>query len=259
MKQILTILLFLLMLSCKAKKVIVTDKSNAVPTENVLTIDKIIENYDAVKIDFKTINIKSSISYEDYKQSQNVSADIKIKKDEMIHVNVKFLGFPVAKALITPKQVKYYEKVGGKYFEGSFETLSKWLGNDLDFNKLQNLLLGKAMDHLQKEKLTATLIENNYELKGLMENTENFFLIDSGTFFLKRQEYNQQSKNRKLIIEYPNFNIFPEMQVPVGLNILAMVNDKTTKIDVEYDSVTFNEELNFAYSVPEGYKKININ
>jgi hypothetical protein len=260
MRPLATILLCILLFSCKAKKgVLVAMPKSPVKENSALTVDQIIANYNNVKVDFKTINIRSSIAYEDYKNSQSVSADIKIKKDEIIHVNVKFLGFPVAKALITPKEVKYYEKVGGKYFEGNFETLSKWLGNDLNFNKLQNLLLGKALDDLTKEKLEMSLQETNYQLKATANNVEKLFLMDTNKFLLQKQEYNQPSKNRKLSVSYPNFNTFTEAILPSGMAILALVNDKTTKIDIEYDAVSFNEELNFSYSVPEGYKKININ
>jgi hypothetical protein len=50
----------------------------------------------------------------------------------------------MAKASITPTSVSYYEKIKGTYFEGDFSALSQWLGTDLDFNKIQNMLLGEA-------------------------------------------------------------------------------------------------------------------
>jgi hypothetical protein len=47
----------------------------------------------------------------------------------------------MAKASITPTSVSYY----GTYFEGDFSALSQWLGTDLDYNKIQNMLLGEAL------------------------------------------------------------------------------------------------------------------
>jgi hypothetical protein len=232
MKQFTTLLIALLLFSCKPKQTVATDKPVAIAPNTSISIDKIIENYNAVKIDFKTIHIKSSIAYEDYKQSQNVSADIKIKKDEIIHINVKFLGFPVAKALITPTQVKYYEKVGGKFFEGNFETLSKWLGNDLNFSKLQNLLIGKALDNFGKEKFEMSLDEGNYELKLVNNDLEKLFTIDSNKFLLKKQAYNQPLKNRKLTITYPNFTTFAEAIIPTGVSILALVKQQKLMLNM---------------------------
>ena len=51
----------------------------------------------------------------------------------------------------------YYEKISGEYFEGNFSSLSQFLGTDLDFNKIQNLVLGRAMDDLKQSVQTAYL------------------------------------------------------------------------------------------------------
>jgi hypothetical protein len=45
--------------------------------------------------------------------------------------------------------VSYYEKIKGTYFEGDFSALSQWLGTDLDYNKIQNML-GEPLDDLSK-------------------------------------------------------------------------------------------------------------
>jgi hypothetical protein len=36
-------------------------------------------------------------------------------------------------------------------FEGDFSALSQWLGTDLDYNKIQNLLVGEALDDLRRK------------------------------------------------------------------------------------------------------------
>ena len=135
MKKHLTILLLILLASCKSKAVLLEGNAS-----NTISADKIIMSYDNNKIDFSTLYIKASAKYEDDKQSQNVQAEIKIKKNEKILVSIRILGFTVAKALITPTSVQYYEKVGSKYFEGDYAGLSKWLGTDLDFQKFLNYL-----------------------------------------------------------------------------------------------------------------------
>ena len=113
------------------------------------------------KSDFKTLYIKSNVKYNDEKQSQNLTAEIKIKKDEQILVSIRFLGITMAKALITPASVSYYEKLNSTYFEGDFSTLSKWLGTDLDFNKVQNILIGQAIDDLTKGKYQDSLVDQD--------------------------------------------------------------------------------------------------
>ena len=70
----------------------------------------------------------------------------------------------MAKAMITPTKVSYYEKINNTYFEGDFSMLSNWLGTDLDFNKVQNLFLGKAIDDLTKDKWVSEVVEKMFKL-----------------------------------------------------------------------------------------------
>ena len=151
----------LTLVSCKSKSVVV----EATKKESRMSANSIIENYSNNKMEFSTLYIKSNVQYADSKQTQNVTAEIKIKKDEQILVSIRFLGITMAKALITPTSGSYYEKISGSYFEGDFSTLSQWLGTDLDYNKVQNMLLGRAIDDLKKGTYTESLVDQTYRLE----------------------------------------------------------------------------------------------
>lgn len=245
----------LTLISCKAKKAVI---SEAKATDEIAA-KTIIENHYKTKKDFKTLYIKADVNYKDDKQAQSVSAEIKIKKDEVILVSIRFIGITMAKALITPKEVKYYEKINGKYFEGDFSTLSKWLGTDLDFYKIQNLLIGQALDDLKKGKYKASIEESLYKLiENSNKNTEKTFYFEANNFLIKKQIIRQKDKNRKLEINYPNYKSFSESNLPSEIVIDAIQNDKKTNINIEYKTAAFNEDLSFPYSVPEGYDRISI-
>ena len=170
------------------------------------------------------------------------------------------MGFAVAKALITPTQVKYYEKTSGKYFEGDYKTLSNWLGTDLDFQKVQNMLLGQAMDNLSEGKYNLSMEENLPKLEDNSKgNFKKSFVFDVNSFWLNRQEITQQTPLRTLKVNYSNYKSYPESVIPGELLIFANQENKTTTISVAYKNATFNEELTYPYSVPNGYEQIKIN
>ncbi|WP_300565061.1 DUF4292 domain-containing protein [Flavobacterium sp.] len=260
MRKIVPILLIaLLLFSCKSKQKLVPSKEITATTSNE-TISNIINNHYALKRDFKTAYIKADVDYTDPKQSLSLSADIRIKKDEIILVSVKFFGIVMAKAIITPTQVRYYEKAGNKYFEGDYKTLSNWLGTDLDFKKVQNMLLGQAMDDLTKGKYSVLSEEKAPKLEEVSEgNFTKAFVFNESDFSLKRQEITQQTPARKLLVNYLNYKTFPESVLPGELLIFATEEDKTTSISIAYKNATFNEDLSFPYSVPSGYERIIIN
>lgn len=255
MKKFIIIALGITLFSCGSKKAIMSEAG----ASEVVASSKIIDSHYKLKKDFTTLYIKSSARYKDDKQSQNVSAEIRIKKDEQILVSVRFLGITMAKALITPSEVKYYEKIGGKFFEGNYAALSKWLGTDLDFQKVQNMLIGEAMDDLTKGKYKTTVENNLYKLEETAKKTtEKSFFFEAARFLIKKQEISQPKENRMLAVNYPSHKEYTEAILPAEVNIEAFQKEKKTTINIEYNSITFNENLSFPYSVPDGYERIYI-
>jgi len=255
------ILAIIFLSSCKSKAVFVETKppTAVVKDENVLTSEKIIQNHYNNKNDFSTLYIRASAKYKHEDDSQSVSAEIKIKKDEKILVSIRVLGITMAKALITPKEVKYYEKINGNYFEGNYEALSQWLGTDLDFNKIQNMLIGQPIDDLTKENYAYELSDKFYQLNAVEDKTEKSFFFELKNYLLKKQEIVQAEKERTLTVNYAEFQNFTSAILPSSLQINALQKKGKTEISIDYNSVTFNEELSFPYSVPDGYDRIFIN
>ena len=254
MKSILSAFLIVFLIGCKSKQSVATAAAN----ENT-EVSKVINGHYKNQHDFKTLNIRANAKYEDEKQSHSMNADIRIKKDEIIWINIKFLGIPMAKAMITPTKVSYYEKINNTYFEGDFSMLSNWLGTDLDFNKVQNLFLGKAIDDLTKDKWVSEVVEKMFKLS--LPNSSDIakeFYFEGANYLLKKETITQASKNRNLEIRYPSFKEEKGMFLPNEINIKAEQKDKVT-IDIEYKNTTFNENLSYPFSIPSGYTAVEIN
>jgi hypothetical protein len=170
----------------------------------------------------------------------------------------KNFGFPIAKALITPTKVSYYEKINSTYFEGDFSMLSKWLGTDLDFNKVQNLFLGNAIDDLTKSKWVSEINEKLFKLSQPSDaDITRDFYFEASNFLLKKETISQFSQNRALEIQYPSHKEVDKMFLPNEINIKASQKDKIS-INIEYKNTTFNENLSYSYTIPSDYKAIEI-
>lgn len=254
MKNFIGFALILFFCSCKSKAVLAEGSASS-----SLSSEKVIENHYNNKSQFSTVYIKANAKYKDDKNSQSVTAEIKIKNDEVILVSIRFLGITMAKALITPTEVKYYDKINQKYFEGDYALLSQWLGTDLDYQKVQNILLGNPMDDLTKSKFTVSIVNKLYRLEtGKGNNILKAFLFEAENFLLKQQEMNQPAAQRALQIVYSDYQKYAEAILPSSIIIDANHKEKKTNIDIAYKSASFNEELSFPYSVPEGYERMYI-
>ena len=255
MRKFVLLLILPLFFACKSKALVATEKA-----EKTLSAEKIIKNhYDNDKIDFSTAYIKANVSYKDNKQSQSVTAEIKIKKDEMILVSIRFLGITVAKALITPDRVQYYEKPNSTYFDGDYSTLSKWLGTDLNYQKIQNLLLGQPLDNLRDFKYSSSIFEDLYALASVNKSTvKQGYYFEAAQFLLKMQTLTEESQGKSLTVFYQEHSDFAQGTLPKRFSIEASQKKGTSFIGVDYKSVTFNEEFSFPYSAPSGYERVNI-
>ncbi len=253
MKGILAVVLAFLLIGCKSKQAVAT-----LAAKDTAEISKIINGHYANETNFKTLNIKANAKYEDPSQSHSLNADIRIKKNEIIWINIKILGFPIAKALITPAKVSYYEKINNTYFEGDFSMLSNWLGTDLDFQKVQNLLLGKSIDDLSKGNWISGINDKLFKLSQAQTNDiYKEFYFEAANFLLKKETFTQASQNRALEIQYPSYKEVERIFLPNEINIKAAQKDKIS-IAIEYKNTTFNENLNYSYAIPSDYKAIQI-
>lgn len=249
--------LMFLVLSCKAKQKIVNPDTTIVATKN-LKKDSIINKINGDQINFETLVIRANADYESSKQSLTVGADIRIKKDQKIWINIKVLGIPMAKALITPDRVAYYEKLNNTFFDGDYTILSKLVGTPLNFDKVQKLLLGKPINALNESTFEYQNINNQHSF--VSQKSEELFqkyTFDVNPCVLKEQYIKQENQNREVLVNYPSHTTQQNQILPLLLNIFAKEKDEV-KIAIEYKNFTFNEEVNFPFEIPSGYQEIQL-
>ena len=158
MRKIFTLLIFVMaMVSCKSAKV--SDKAIT-----NMSARAIVKKNQAAAFSEHSIKASLQIKYRGKDELPNINASLRMVKDSIIWMNFSKLGFPIAKLIITPSEVKFYEKISKSAFEGDFELISSWLGTSFDFEKVQNLLVGEVLISLESQKLMSSVKDNQYEL-----------------------------------------------------------------------------------------------
>ena len=251
----IVLLILLIFTSCKSNKN-VTDTNSV----EAISTKKIISNHYNSDFNQKTINARINAKYRGNNTSVSFSIKLRLEKDKTIWMSATKFGIPVAKVKITPSRVIYYEKLQRTYFDGDFSLLSKWLGTELDYEKVQNILLGQAVLNLRKGKYDSKIDNNLYEIKPKKDNDlfGILFFMNPENFKLNKQEIRNQEKEQLLTVSYPNYQLIKGEQFPENINIRAIDHKKLTTINMEYKTVAFNEKLTFPFSIPSGYKEINL-
>lgn len=243
-------IVLVLFISCKSSKVLTNGTINS-----KLSAKSVIKGHYQNELDFETIRGKMKIDYSDGENNQGVTVNLRIEKDKAIWISAPF---NVVKAYITPERVSFYNKLENNYFDGDFSYLSNMLGTDLDFEQVQNLLLGQAIFNLRDDKYDMDIADKNYQLKPrkAAELFKALFQIEPKNFKIATQQLAQPLKKKLLKIEYQNYQKIDKWVLPN--QILVIANDKniTNTIAIEYRNVEFNTSLNFPYKIPKGYKEI---
>ena len=252
MQRILVICcLMIAFTSCKSKKAL--DDTSGLKK---ISTKKIWKNNKATFSDYKTISAKIKGKFKNHKTAAGFTLNLRMETDKVIWMSIKKIGFPVAKLKITPDKVMFYEKIKRTYFEGDFSLISDFLGTQLDFNQLQNVLLGRPIMELKSHQLVSGVFMGGYKLsmKKQQDVFDLFFNIDATTFTLRNQGIKEVSSANSMVVNYPKF----KHKIPQEIEIRVLSKNKKTLLDLEYKSVQFNKDLRFPFSIPAGYKKISV-
>lgn len=252
-KKIFVLLsLLIIATSCGTKK-------EAFEIEDAAT-SKVIANHYKEEANFKTLSSRMRLKYQDEERSQSVTVSFRMEKDNTIWMSAQILGIPLAKALITRNRVSYYEKIGKTYFDGDYSLLSKWLGTPLDFDKLQNLLIGQTIYDLREDRYKLTESSRGYQLipASEIEAVKKMFLLDPTSFKATAQQLAQEKESRSVTVTYPKYQRVSGQSLPEEIRIIANEGGSGTQIEISMKSIVLNEDVSFPFDIPSGYDEIVI-
>jgi hypothetical protein len=224
-----------------------------------MSAKKVARKHIAASFDKKTVEAKLKAKFDNGKKYPTVSVTLRIVKDEVIWLKAtKFIT--VLKAKITPISVQFYSPLEKKYFDGDFSSLEKLLGTEINFEQLQNLLLGQAIQNVKKEKQLVEIQNNAYVLSPKVQANlfDIFFAVNPSHFKLDRQSIVNSIKEQRLDILYPNYKIIEDEVFPAKISIRAKQKKKYTNIDLTFKTVKFNTDVNTSFKIPSNYKRINL-
>lgn len=267
-----TILLFILsavLFSCKSKKNVNTDStiinsnldtevlnndfSNSVKASEIYL--KAINDHYKINTSFNTLQINADIDFSNNNLSESVSADIRIEKDKNILITLKKFGFTGAKIYITPNRVSYYEILNGTHYDGDYKFITRFLGTDLSFTQIQNLLLGTALFNLTEEPLNTIVENDSYKLYKETFDFNMVFVLDN-LARMKQEVVSQKATQDKLVIDYLSYQTKDQLTLPSDL-LIRVIQKQETNININYKKIEVNPNISFPYKIPNGSKAIN--
>jgi len=248
-------LFFLTFISCKGTKSVV---GGTVDTS--LSMKQIVKSHEAAVPNFKTLASRVQLEYDDGEKSQSITVSLRMEKDKVIWIKASILGITLAKAMITPEKVQYYETISNTYFDGDFSLISGWLGTDLDFQKTQALLLGQSIFSLDDKNYKLSVIDNKYRLQPISQpqNFIHFIFLDPANYKVEAGSVSQPDDQRLLSMRYGPYQQVEGSFYPSEIWIDATEGNEKTKISVSYKNIDVNAKVSFPFDIPSGFEQIRL-
>lgn len=252
------ILLFIMasaifMSSCKSAK------RTATPDAGINSAE-LVNLHKSTEPRFTTLASRVNVNYDDGSRSQSITVSLRMKKNETIWVSASILGINIARLLITPDNVSYYETINRTYFDGDFSLLSSWLGVEVDFQMVQNILIGQAVFPINNNQYEASVFGQNYRLTPKTEHAlfKHIFLVNPANNRMASQQIMQPEEQRVLTIDYASYQNAGFFLFPKEIRLNAVEQSDLTRILLDFRTVDVNPEVTFPFRIPDRYKQITI-
>lgn len=223
------------------------------------TLKAIVKNYNNSTPKYKTMRGRLKGDYEDSDQRQNINISYRFKKDKALWMSAKFAGFiQVAKMMITPKKIMFYERIDNSFFDGNFELVSSFLGLELNYNQIQNLFTGQALREIEISKTDFQTTDQYFLMETTFDNgLHQRLLLDAKTFKIKEQILSLKDTQVKIL--YNEYQMIGKSSFPKEFVILAGKNEDQVRITLTYKNIKLNDKLRFPFSFPNNYTPIQLN
>lgn len=219
----------------------------------------IFETYEKAQPDFETLNARLKGSFNNGKTRQSVNLSLRMKKNDTIWISAQKLGFTLAKLLVTPDGVKFYDKINGQYFDGDFSLLKDWLGVEIDFQNFQNLLLGRLLVHTDLGTYTLRSEGDLYTLSSRKKrNLLQLIKFDQQALSLREEHLQSSAIEESVRVLYPSYFTDANAAFPDKIDIIASKPKSETNISLRYRSLVLDEAMSFPFAIPEGYTQMKI-
>ena len=244
--------LFFLLSGCKSVAVLPTKT----PVKNVdisALSAKIKSSYPKVN----RMRSRIRVTYDDGSRQQQIVAQLRLESQKNIWLSASMI-VPIAKLLITPEKVSFYEKFQKNYFEGDIEGINKMLQLSFSYQDVENLFLGIPFLDLGSGRWKQISNPQYYILlpQGKRNGIQPTLFFDPVTFLLTEQRVLIPGTNKNVSIRYLNHTNIEGETVPQKVEITLLEGDQIQKVELEFTRIDFPDTLTFPFEIPGGYKTL---
>ena len=180
--------------------------------------------------------------------------------DKTLWISASIL-VPIAKLLITPNRVVFYEKFQKTFYDGNMSFINEQLGTSFTFQDIQNVLLGNPITNNMNEEKFDRIDHPQYYVLIPKRKNEQFrptYFFDPSNFRLKEQRFIVSGTSQSLSIKYPKYQKMEGKTLPKEIIISIFDGSNLVQISLDFIRTDFPKNLSVPFTIPKGYKKLRL-
>jgi hypothetical protein len=224
--------------------------------DSLKTIRQLYKHILASRIDCQTFSAKMKVHYEGSDgKDYEFNAFIRLQKDKMIWISINaLLGIEAFRALITPDSVKVLNKLDKVYQLRSVTYIQEISHLPFDFKTLQAIVLGNPI-YLDSNIRYYRKDAQGISLLSVGPAYRNYITLNNDlTIKHSILDDVDPMQARSCDISYGQYEKADSISFSAYRKIVA---SEKGRLDVElsFNKYSFNENLNFPFSIPKNYKR----
>ncbi len=240
----------LITVSCKTQKV------RKATTEKELAL---------YELEYTTLNVpKATFTFSQKQNAIDVNGSIRIRKDSIIILSFQpFLGMEVGRAGITQHSLTVIDRINKRYFKADFDSLKAATGISINYHIFESIFTNSlfvydkpgraqisAFEKVQVGDLFLLQINKGGIIQEFNVNEEK--RVFSGRVFANDEPYSI-GWNYLNFLSLESGYFFPHL-----VKIDMSDGNSQFRLDVAYNKVELDKNVNFQLSVPSSYSRVSL-
>lgn len=241
--------LFLIWTGCKSTKTLQGGQTN---NRSLQELTEAIENHN---IEYKTLAASAKINIKSSVESGKAKTNIRIIKDSLIWMNIKKFGFEVARILINPDSIFIVYRFEKVYEKGSLSDLSRGIGLDVNFEKLQTFFVGNSLSP-DLDNISYEYINNQYRVQS--QNNQYLLTYNIDPISLHIHQFDIiDEQDRKVSLQYSDYKRLENSQDFSYFRVYnAPLYETESKLEIDISSLEFNKTFDIKFEIPDHYEEL---
>lgn len=222
-------------------------------------------------LDVQWISGKSSVSYSKGITTTNFKTVFRVRKDSVIWMSFIAFGIEAGRVLLNPDTIMAINRLSNQYFIGGYEFLLDAYGVEIDFESIQALILGNALDLDMQEKVHSfqdnglyllsgirkkklkKVIEKDKELKK--ENRIYSVWLDPVNFKVVKQSIYDFDTGKSISLKFNAFESLDGQLFPMSAEVFAK-SEENIKLEINHSNLSLEGPKPIIFKIPEKYEQI---